>query len=109
LKLYRIFLPKVYNNGKPIEKEKIRKVTDDLTKKFGGYTLNPLAYLPLMEGVGTSNKTHKIYTEQVICIELFIQDTFNNQSWMKAFTEMIRQEFKQEELFVIVQNAEIIK
>jgi len=108
LKLYRIFLPKFYNDRKPIEAPKIRKITGSLTDKFGGYTLNPLAYLPLMEGAGTSPKTNKIYTEQVFCIELFIQDTFDNQKWMQAFSEMVRQELKQEELFVIVQNAEIL-
>ena len=109
MKLYRIFIPKNYNNGKPIESKKIRKVTEGIQERFGGYSLNPFASLPIIQGVWTSDETNKIYSEPQYMIELFVEDTFDNQKWLKSFKEMTRQELQQEEIFVIVQDAEILK
>lgn len=108
VKLYRIFLPKYYNNSNLIEPKKIRKITEQIQEKFGAYSLNPFARLPIIEGIWTSD-TKKVYSDTLYCVELFVEDTFNNQSWLKAFKEMARQELQQEELFVIVQNAEILR
>jgi hypothetical protein len=108
MKLYKIFIPKCYNDGRKIETKKIREVLENIRKRFGSYSLNPLATLPLIQGVWTSDSTNKIYREQVFMVELFVQDTFDNQKWLKSFREIIRQELHQEEIFIIVQDAEII-
>ena len=108
MKLYRIFIPKCYNDGNKIETKKIRKVLGEIREHFGAYSLNPLATLPLIEGIWTSDTIDKIYKEQVFMVELFLQDTFDNQKWLKSFKEIVRQELKQEEIFIIVQDAEII-
>lgn len=108
MKLYKIFLPKSYNNGKMIEIRKIREVTKEIQGKFGAYSLDPFARLPIIQGVWTSDKTSKIYSEQMYLVELFVEDTFDNQKWLKSFKEIVRQKLEQEEIFVIVQNAEIL-
>jgi len=107
LKLYRIFIPKVYNNGKPIEDKKIRKITDEIRDRFKGYSANPESVFPIWEGAWEDDKIP--YTEPVICIELFTQDTFDNQSWIRSQTELWRQLLKQKSLFVLVQHAEMIR
>ncbi len=109
MKLYRIFIPKQYNDGKKIEPKKIRKLTEMVRERFGAYSINPFAMLPFIQGVWTSEETHKLYTEPMFMIELFVEDTFKNQRWLKSFKERARQELDQEELFVISQNAEILK
>ncbi len=109
MKLYKIFLPKYYNDGKKIEDKKMRKVTTDIMERFGGYTVNPFAVLPIIDGAWKDKKTHETYLDKLICIEIFMEDTFDNQKWLISFKELVRQQLKQEELFVIVQNAEIIK
>lgn len=108
MKLYRIFIPKNYNNGRSIEDKTIRKITNQLRDKFGGYTANPKARLPILEGVWVDEKHNKSYNENVICVELFCQDTYDSCRWLRSFTEETRKTLKQESLFVIVQNAEII-
>ena len=108
MKLYKIFIPKYYNNGELIEIKKIRKITEMIKDNFGSYSLNPFARLPLIQGVWSSEKTNRTYTEKMFMIELFVEDTFNNQKWLKAFKEMVRQDLSQEEIFIITQNAEII-
>ena len=107
MKLYRIFLPKRHSNGEPVPLPKIRKVTENIRERFGAYSLNPFAKLPVIQGVWTDDKS-RIYTEPMYVIELFIEDTFDNKRWMAAFKEMIRQELEQKELFIIAQDAEIL-
>lgn len=107
MKLFRIFLPKKYNDGKPIESKKIREVAEEIRKRFGGYSANPFGILPVMQGIWTSNKG-KAYREQVFVIELFVEDTNDNNRWIKAKQEDWRQKFEQEQLFIIVQYAEIL-
>jgi len=107
MKLYRIFIPKVYNNGEPIPIVKIRKITESIREKFGAYSFNPFAKLPILAGVWTDDKS-KVYSESMQLIELFVEDTFDNQKWIKAFKEITRQDLQQEEIFIIVQDAEII-
>lgn len=107
MKLYRIFLPKIYNDGTPIEDKKIRKITNEIRNRFKGYSANPKATFPIWEGAWEED--NKPYTEPVICIELFTQDTFDNQSWIKAQTETWRQLLQQKSLFVLEQHAEMIR
>lgn len=108
MKLYRIFLPKKYNNGKKIPDKKFREIADQLMKKFKTYSFHPHAQLPLIEGEWVG-ELGKIYKDECFCIEIFVQDTFDNQKWLKSFTEIVRQLLKQTELFVLCQNAEQVK
>lgn len=107
MKLYRIFLPKNYNSGKPIESNKIGKIAQMIKDRFGAYSFNPFASPPIIQGVWTS-KDGFTYEERMNLIELFVEDTIDNQKWLRAFKEMVRQELNQEEIFIIVQDAEII-
>lgn len=107
MKLYHIFLPKKFNDGKPIPSTKILKIAEEIRKKFGAYSFDPFGRLPIIQGVWTSN-TKEVYKEDMNLIDLFVEDTFDNQKWFKAMKEIWRQELDQEELFIIVQNAEIV-
>ena len=108
MKLYKIFIPKFYNDGKRIETKKTRKIAEDIRRKFGAYSANPYADFPIIEGTWTSDSTKKVYRDKLFLIELFVEDTFKNQEWLKAFKIMVKQELEQEEIFIIVQNADII-
>ena|SRR3989344_1419787 len=107
MKLYRIFLPKRFNDGKLIPLNKILKIAEEIREKFGAYSLDPYGRLPIIQGVWTSEKRKK-YQEEMNILDLFVEDTFDIQKWFRAKREIWRQELAQEELFIIVQNAEII-
>ena len=83
------------------------KITGSIRERFWAYSLNPFARLPSLGGIWTDGKS-KVYNEPMQLIELFIEDTFDNQKWVKAFKELTRQDLQQEEIFIIVQDAEII-
>ncbi len=108
MKFYKIFLPKKYNDGKLIELKKIREIAEEIRERFGAYSLNPFANLPIIQGAWTDNKTKKTYIEPMYSIELFVEDTFDNQKWLKSCKEIWRQKLNQDELFIVAQDAEII-
>lgn len=107
MKLYRIFLPKKFNNGKLIPRAKILKIAEEIEEKFGAYSLDPFGRLPIIQGIWTSEKQKK-YQEEMSILDLVVEDTFDNQKWFKAMKEKWRQDLEQEELFIISQNAEIV-
>jgi len=106
LKLFRFFIPKNYNDGHKIPALKIKYVTDQIIDKFKGYTMNPNAVLPILEGVWI--KKGNPYRDKVICIELFCQDTYENCDWVRDFCKMTRTALKQEALFVLYHDAELV-
>ena len=107
MKLYRLFIPKRFNDGKKIPSNKILKIAEEIREKFGAYSLDPFGRLPIIQGVWTSEDKKK-YQEEMNILDLFVEDTFNIKKWFKAKREIWRQELEQEELFIIVQDAEII-
>jgi hypothetical protein len=43
MRQYKIYLPLNYNDGRPIESDKINAVRDRLADRFGGATISPLS------------------------------------------------------------------
>ena len=107
MKLYSIFLPKNYNNKKPIQTKKIRRITKEIREKFGSYSADPHAKLPIIEGTWTS-ETKKLFNETMTAVQVFTEDTYKTQRWFKAKKETWAQELDQEVLFIIEQHAEIL-
>jgi len=107
MKLYSIYLPKTYNSKKPIPTKKIRKITEEVREKFGEYSIDPYAKLPLIEGIWTS-ETKRLFRESMYMIQIFTQDTYDTQKWIKAMKEVWRQALDQKVLFIIEQHAEIL-
>ena len=107
MKLYKIFLPKRYNGGELIPIKLIMKIAEEIEERFGAYSLNPFAFLPLIQG-SWKDGIGEAYKEKMFLLELFIEDTFKNQEWIKAYKTLIKQKLDQKEIFIIEQNAEIV-
>ncbi len=107
MKLYRIFIPKKYNEGTIIPIEKTTKILNEVEERFGGYTIDPFGRMPLI-GVWNNPKDRQRYIDEVQILELFVEDTMDIKKWFNANKELWRQHLKQEEFLIIVQDAEII-
>ena len=107
MKLYQIYLPKYFKDGTKIPEEMILKIADEIEKEFGGYSFDPFGRLPIIRGIWIS-ENNKRYSEEMNVVQLFTEDTFDVKKWFKAKREIWRQDLKQESLFIIVQDAEII-
>jgi len=107
MKLYRIFLPKTFNDKKKIPEKIIQTIAEKIQERFGGYSLDPFAHLPVIQGSWQDNEGLK-YEEEHFLLELFIEDTFENKKWISAYKEMIRQDLKQKEIFILQMDAEVV-
>lgn len=107
MKLYKIFIPKKYNDRTAIPIEKTTRILNEVEEKFGGYNIDPFGRMPLI-GVWNDPKNKQRYIDEVQILELFVEDTMDIKKWFSANKELWRQLLKQEEFFIIVQDAEII-
>ncbi len=107
MKLYRIFIPKKYNDGTIIPIEKTTKILNEVEERFGGYTIDPFGRMPLI-GIWNNSKNKQRYTDEIQILELFVEDTMDIKKWFAASKELWKQHLKQEEFLIIVQDAEII-
>lgn len=85
----------------------IFSIAEEIEDRFGAYSLDPFAHLPVIQGCWT-DETGLNYKEQMFLLELFVEDTFDNRKWIIAYKEMIKQKLKQKEIFIMEMNAEII-
>jgi len=107
MKLYRIFIPKTFNDKKKIPIKIIQDIAEKIQERFGGYSLDPFAHLPVIQGSWQGSEGLK-YEEYHFLLELFTEDTFENKKWISAYKEMIRQDLKQKEIFILEMNAEVV-
>lgn len=107
MKLYRIFIPKTYDTKTKIPMKIIQKIAEQIEERFGAYSLDPFTNLPVIQGCWKDSQNLK-YEEKHFLFELFVEDTFDNKKWITAYKEMIKQELKQKEIFIMELNAEIV-
>ena len=75
--------------------------------EHGSTSFNPSGRLPFIQGIWTSQE-RKIYVDEIYLIDLFIEDTFEHIKWLKNKKEIWKNNLKQKELFIIIQDAEIL-
>jgi len=107
MKQYNIYIPKFYNDGKEIPKEKIAKILNEIIEKFGLSSYQEDAKMPLIQGMWTS-KEGKRYSDKVSIVCLILEDRMDYQKWFTAKAEIWRQELEQEEFLIVVNYAEVI-
>ncbi len=107
MKLYRIFIPKTYDTKTKIPMKEIQKIAEEIEDRFGAYSLEPFAHLPVIQGCWKDGESLK-YEEEHFLFELFVEDTFESKKWLIAYKEMIKQKLKQKEIFILEMNAEIV-
>ncbi len=107
MKLYRLYLPTRYNDGKEIEIEKLNSITEKIERRFDGCSLYPSVKPPIIQGIWIDKKISKRYEDSIVMTEVIVEDTIKNQKWFKSFKKTIKKELKQKEILIIVQYAEV--
>lgn len=107
MKLYNIYIPKHYNDGKKIPKEVIDEIIGEIDKKFKKYTFQEKAKLPLVQGIWTSPKG-KRYSDKVYLLYLIIEGTTKDKIWLTKKANKWCKKLDQEEFLIVEQYAEVI-
>ena len=108
MKLYNIYFPKFYNDGKEVPEKVMADILNEIIVKFGKASYQKNVKLPLIQGTWTS-KDGKLYSEEVSLLCLVIENKLSHVKWFIEKAEEWREKLDQEEFFIVVQYADVIR
>jgi len=106
LKIYRVFIPLTYPDGKDVENEKLHKYRLNIKNKFNAYTQTSIE--SPIKGEWYNKKKSGFDDDELFTIEIVVKNTSNNRRWFKNLKKELMKDLKQEDIFILCQNVEII-
>ena len=99
-----IHLPTLYNNGKPIETEKIDEMLTEIQNRFTGYTKSPHLGRPIWEGF-YRGPDRKIYRDRIFIIMIDAPDSPEVLDFFNEFKLKYKDVFDQSELYIVYHSV----
>ncbi len=93
----RFLLPLKYNNGTEIEPFKFNRTREELLKKFGGFSISPFS----IDGGWIDSNTATRYFDKSKLFEIEMENTEENQDFLKDYKNKLKKRFKQHEIYMI--------
>jgi hypothetical protein len=102
VKEYDIFLPLRYNNGRPIEADKLQALQKELLDRFGGLTYFPQA------NQGFWKLGDVTYRDEIVIYRLLTSNVRRARRFLRTLKEQLKVEFAQEEILIIERDVEAL-
>jgi hypothetical protein len=101
---YKIYLPLKYNDGKPIESNKITAICDQLADKFGGVTVSSLSapYKGKWKYGGVE------FIDEIITIDIVTSDDRSAKKFFKDFKEQLKRDLRQIDILITTHGIQVI-
>jgi hypothetical protein len=99
---FEILLPLFYNDGRPIEAEKIAATDDELIQSFGATSSDTV----VVRGRWQYQST--IYSDQLIRVRVDVADTPENWESMRRLKEVLKTRFEQLDIWITAHRIEIV-
>src|SRR5438445_821435 len=99
---FEILLPLFYNDGRPIEPEKIRETDDDLVQIFGAVSTDRI---PVR---GQWKYQTSVYTDELIRVRVDVDDTPESWELIRACKETLKARFEQVDIWITAHRIDII-
>jgi len=96
-----VHLPILYNDGRPIETEKIDSMLDTLQRRFGGYTKSPHLGSPIFEGSWYVGPDDKIYHDKLFLMYIDAPDDGKAIEFFREFKSSMEKTLEQVEIYII--------
>ncbi|MEW6482660.1 MAG: hypothetical protein AB1397_06675 [bacterium] len=98
---YEILLPLKYNDGTYVEYEKIQLTKRELIDRFGAITIEPQFF-------GWWVYEEKEYEDELLRVVIDTQDTQKTEDFFKSYKEILKERFKQIEIWITAYPIRII-
>ncbi len=95
-----ILLPLFYNDGTPIESEKIDLTVQEIVEKFGGCRITSGAGVPAFNGYWVEERT--LYRDAVKSLIVEVPQTNTNFEFLSRLKKTLEQRFEQVEIYMTV-------
>ncbi len=102
MKEYELYIPLNYNDGSPIEPEKLVQVRDRLLEQFGHLT-----YLPA-ENLGYWTLGNITYQDRIVLYRVVTENVRKARRFFRQFKQELKQALKQEEVFIVEKDANLL-
>jgi hypothetical protein len=102
VKEYDIFVPLFYNNGSPIEPNKLQELQGRLLERFEGLTYFPQA------NQGFWKFGDVTYRDEIVIYRVISQDSAGSREYLSQLKEHLRQEFQQLDILIIERDVGLL-
>jgi hypothetical protein len=102
VKEYEVYVPLDYNDGSPIESEKLVAVRERILQQFGYLT-----YLPA-ENVGYWTLGSVTYRDRIVLYRVVSGDVRRARRFFRRLKEELKRDLRQEEIFIVEKDANVL-
>ena len=104
MRKYEIYVPLKYNNGDPIEPEKIKQIREELIAVFGALTVSALS-APFQ---GTWKYGGVQFMDDIIKIEVITAEDVKTDLFFRRFKQRLKQLLQQVDILITTQDIRTI-
>jgi hypothetical protein len=99
---YELYVPLHYNEGSPIEDEKIQVIGESLLEKFGGVTFFP------QRNRGAWHMEEVIFHDEIVIFRVLTDNIRAARRFFRTLKERLKRELRQEEILIVEKHVEIL-
>jgi hypothetical protein len=99
---YDLFLPGRYNDGSPVEPEKIQRLKQRLSDRFGGLTFFP------QKIEGTWHFGAVTFRDELVIVRVLAERGVHARAFFARLKEELKAELRQEEVLVVERNVKVL-
>jgi len=99
---YEILLPTRYNDGTPVEPEKLFQTQEELVAAFGALTTSP----ELLRGVWMHGGQR--FEDENLRLVLDVEATPENRAFFPEFKEQLKARFRQIDIWLVSYEIEVV-
>jgi len=102
VKEYELYVPLNYNDGSPVEAEKIERIGERLLEEFGGCTFFP------QPNKGTWKMGHVVFRDEIVIFRVHASNVRAARRFFRGLKAELKQTLQQEEILIGERDAETL-
>src|SRR5262245_47342864 len=99
---YDLYLPLCYNDGRPVEPDKINRLKQRLHERFGGLTFFP------QQNEGTWQIDKVTFRDEIVIVRILAEETRPAREFFERLKEELKAELGQAEVLIVERKVEVL-
>ncbi len=99
---YDLYLPLTYNDGTPVEPEKIERLKKRVHDRFGGFTFFP------QKSEGVWRVGNVVFREEIVILHVLSDEPKESKAFFLQLKGELMQDLKQNEVLIIMRKVEVL-
>jgi hypothetical protein len=99
---YDVYIPLNYNDGTPIEAEKVSALKHRLHERFGGLTFFP------QRNEGSWSIGKATFRDEIVICRILTEEVRRSREFFRQLKEELKHDLKQEEVLIVERKVEVL-